>query len=203
MRLRVRFLVPFLILTGLAAASTDVRQPATASPMDDPGFGAAYAWTLLGTAVPMGVGLAWLTGPSGNGEALLLTLAGAVIGPSLGQYYAGSPLQASLALTGRLAGLGILVWGIARGMENTTCMHHRNMGDDLECAESAGGTQIVIGTLLLGGSFLYSLIDTEWSIDRARARNAARRNARLSVDPWIAYGGPLSPRIGGRAQLRF
>jgi hypothetical protein len=189
------------ILPTLAWAATSF--PASAS--DFPAMGrdrpmsmaTAYNWTAAGTlgTVLAGTGLAALSDGSGGAANLGvgLILVGLGVGPSAGQFYAGSYYHGIAATTLRGLGAVLVVAGAAesapggcseRSSEGTPC---RDRGIPIALA----------GSLAYFGGVAYSLVDTHNAV---RRRNSA---SRLSLAPSLgtARQGGLQP--GLHAQVRF
>src|SRR6185312_2151270 len=74
----------------------------------------ALRCSLLGTMVPIGVG----TFLVGGGAGASVVLGGAVIGPSLGHFYAGRPWRAAIGIGIRSASLVGLALAVGSAWEN-------------------------------------------------------------------------------------
>lgn len=84
--------------------------------------GAALAWSLGGTLGPVGAGLLIALPSDGAvGIGVGLFLAGSIVGPSLGHFYANHPGQGAVGIAIRTgAGLATL-WGIRCGYTEAYC----------------------------------------------------------------------------------
>ena len=84
--------------------------------------GAALAWSLGGTLGPIGAGLLLALPSDGAvGGGVALFLAGSIVGPSLGHFYANHPGRGAVGIAVRTgAGLATL-WGIRCGFTEAYC----------------------------------------------------------------------------------
>lgn len=161
----------------------------------------AYAWASGGTLALLAAGAGLTANTSAVGTGLLVMAGGLVAGPSLGQYYAGSPAQARVGMAIRGLGLGMVLLGIAQGFELGHCSHLHNLGPaDLNCGDENGSILRILGTLTLGSGLVYSLVDTHYAVER-HGRRIGR--AAFGFSPALALGPEGRLRPGGRAWMSF
>ena len=185
----------------------DSAQAQRAAPMgpsypyaNPPYVGTAYAWTLGGTVLPVLAGITMLG--SGSSGGAFLFLAGLIAGPSSGQYYAGSPWQATSAMEARGTGILLIAREVSNALDERTCRNDESdSGKDLDCSEGSG-LLLAGGLVLLVGGTFYSLFDTGYAVSRAQWDMAAKRGAALRVEPMLAWTG-TSTAAGARASLSF
>lgn len=173
----MRFLVPLVIAATAASAHA---QPADAT--DVPGEkspGLALGLSLLGT----GAGVAALFAASNvdDGELVgTLGIAALVVGPSLGDFYAGEPDRAVRHAAIRLGAVATMGAGLALFFSSPCAF-----GSENECPETredAGLGIFVAGALLGAGSAVYSIIDAPFA---ARRTNLASRPLTLLPTPIV------------------
>jgi hypothetical protein len=131
----------------------------------------AYGLMLAGTVVPVAAAFAL---PSGE-AALTLAFGGLLIGPSAGQFYAGSGGRG-------LAGVGIRALGLPVGLIVGGIMANGASDEPFaELVNFLGGMMLGAGVMWVIGT-TYSVIDTPRAVNRAneRARRAFLSNASLS-----------------------
>lgn len=178
-----------------AEPSRLIAPPAEFMRPSPPREGAAYGWAAAGTFVPMGLSML-LAGSENDAfklSGVLLTGAGLLAGPSMGQYYAGSGWPATIGLAARTTGLWMLLTGIDLGSRSTGCT------DD--CPWSDGTEFAIAGWSTMGIGLVYSLIDTHYAVKRARHR--AEASERIGFAPTLAWNGDGKAQVGGRTWLRF
>ena len=148
----------------------------------------AYAWGTLGTLVPLVPGLIYgvkALGP-GNQDANAtiggVSLALALLGPSYGQYYAGS---------WGIGTLGIIIRGLGGFVMEIGALGPPCVGLDCPTYEPNPGT-IVAGGLIVAGGAAYSFWDTHYSVKRA---NAKAKSQRFGLFPQLvpSLNGGLKP----------
>lgn len=157
---------------------------------------AAYNWAVAGTlgTVLAGTALAAFGGSSGGATnaGISLILVGLGVGPSAGQFYAGSYYHGLAATTLRGLGAVMLVAGAwesavggcsERGSEGSSC-HDR-------------GVPIALaGSLVYIGGVAYSLIDTRFAVRR-------RNSSRISLTPTLGAPRQGDWQPGLQAQVSF
>jgi len=121
--------------------------------------GTAFALSVLGSAVPVGVGLLL---PDEPGNLILVT--GATVGPSLGHFYADHPGRAWLGIGIRLAALGVTL-----AAASTTIM---------ETQTSSADGIVVFGTVLFCAS---GIIDIATAPASANAKNRELEEHRFEL----------------------
>jgi hypothetical protein len=154
-----RFVLALLLAASMAGAR-DARA-------EDPAPGIksesrALAYSLGGTALPIGSAIVL----GGQGGAAFVVLGGAVIGPSLGHFYADRPGRAMIGIGIRTAALAGLVVAIGSSWEN----------------ENSDASALAVGSLIVGtASMLADIADAPHS---ARVHNGKRTEHRFSIEPW-------------------
>jgi hypothetical protein len=132
---------------------------------------AAFGWMVAGTVGPVAAALML---PESE-AAFFLGAGGVVIGPSVGQFYAGS-------LGTGFQGIGIRLLGLPVGLVLGGLMASGASDEGFAAlAAFLGGMMIGGGVMWIAGT-TYSLIDTPRAVDRAneRARRALFSNVSLS-----------------------
>lgn len=137
-------------------------------------MGTAYVLAVGGTFVP----LVMLSGVE-SFEGVMIAATAFAIGPSAGQFYAGSPATGMAGVLIRVVGGAAVTYSVA------DCLGA--MFSDEGCAE---GLAYIGGGLLVFGLF-YSLIDTKGAVDRANG------SERVSLSP------ALLPVSEGRDVMSF
>lgn len=131
-----------------------------------------------------------------------LGMSGLLVGPSVGQFYADSPLLGLLGVGVRTVGATTVVLGIASALGNVVCGFRQvdDPGSD-ECDDSGDGEAVIrAGLWIYGAGTLFSLAAIPWAVDRKHRRK------RLSAWEWtptlaLSSGGDFRP--GAMASLRF
>jgi hypothetical protein len=176
------FVAPLTLLAAVPCLLNAQAGPPTLSGTDFPGAksgATAFAWSFLGTALPLGAALA-LSSDDVNGQVVAgFTMVGAlVLGPSLGHFYAG---RSGRALTG--IGLRTLALaGLTAGAAATW------NGDS-----DAGSAAAYAGVALGGALVLWDIVRAPHS---AKIRNEQRRRS-ASVTPTLSPGD-AGVRLGAR-----
>jgi TM2 domain-containing membrane protein YozV len=156
-------------------------------------YGAAYLWMFGATILPIVGGSMLAASPGSEGLAAALILSGIFVGPSAGQFYAGS-VGAGLVATGlRVAGGGLMLVGLIQAIG---C----SWGDG-PC--NAGEAEALVGLLVFGGGTLYSLIDTKFAVDRAneKARKTSGIKASFAPALYPTREGRLIPGLAMSASF--
>ena len=99
-----KVLLAALLGTGVITAPLAAGTPAAS---DWTGVKAA-GWVVGGTVLPIVLGTVLLAAPGAgdaDGAGLVILSAGMIAGPAMGQYYAGSPIQAKVGLHSHLGPL--------------------------------------------------------------------------------------------------
>jgi hypothetical protein len=111
-----------------------------------------------------------------------------IVGPSIGQIYAGSTLPAVGGMVAR--GVGAVLLG---------------QSDDCSVEDCSGlnDGKYMLGILLFGGGIVYGIVDTKFAVDRAndRARKAALSTANLSPMVYPTRDGRLAPGLAFNASF--
>lgn len=157
----------------------------------------SIALSVLGSAVPVLVGLQM--SESGN-TANYLVMGGMLVGPSLGQFYAGSLGRGMLGTGIRTGGAFMALQGTVYLLRNSFC----DVGDEDECDESeadAAAPLLILGTATYLGGAIYSLLDAGWAVQRYNARLDKKRGFGWSPTLSPAPQGGLKP--GVLAWMRF
>ena len=136
----------------------------------------ALGRSLLGTIVPMGVGLAIVASarndsPYGSAEAgaigFVSFAGGLVVGPSLGYFYAGQPGRAWRGVGLRALGVGALIAAAAASWD---C--HRHACESL-------GPAVLVGSAVTLGSAIYDIATVRGAV-RRHNREAQRVSVRVA-----------------------
>lgn len=129
----------------------------------------------------------WPPGPENKTEKYfgeLLAFTGTFVGPSLGQYYAGSYAQGNWAVAGRLGGIIIILPAVAVAASQGLC--------DYNCDQSGPSPLLVVAAIggigLFLGSTIYSFVDTHFAVRRANEKIRAR---------YIGFSPELFPSSDG------
>lgn len=159
--------------------------------------GMAIALSVLGTAIPVLVG----NRMSGGGDlAGSLMVGGMVLGPSLGQFYAGSLGRGMLGTGIRTVGAVMVLQGTVYILDNLFCEEGEGNG----CNESevdAATPLLIFGTATYLGGAIYSLLDAAWAVKRYNSRLDDKRGFGWSPTLAPAPLGGLKP--GVLAWMRF
>ncbi len=160
---------------------------------------AAYAWVLGGgLALPVAGGVVFGFGEKSNNLAVwdlgaLMLFSGLAVGPSFGQFYAGSVVPGLLATAGRTVGALMITAGIASTLD--FCGTDFG-GNDTQCPDRSndGTTLVVLGTLLFLGSDIYSLVDTHFAVQRHNEKLKAQHFG-FSPELFPSNDGGLKPGV--------
>ena len=158
----------------------------------------AFGWSLLGTAVPVIAG-EYLSGKVDRKVATGLTLSGMLVGPSLGQFYAGSVPHGLLGMGIRGAGGFMGTYGLILTYGNLFC----GIGDgsDNDCDDGTGPTLAFIGLFTYLTGALYSLYDGGAAVGRYNEGIPAPQT--FGFAPMAAPGSDGAMRTGAVAWMRF
>jgi hypothetical protein len=195
MRQAVLILVTLVALVGLArvsAAQPSMTPPSQMAPMtpmapaqpseplsENVALGLSLGGTVASYGLLFGAGI---EGYSATAE--LLGLGGVLLAPSFGHWYAGKFFTRGLAL--RAAGLGTLVLGAIASLDACPLSFSHDTADD-PCEDSSLGTGLLIAGL---GIFAWGTLDDIVTAPRrVRAKNAASREAQLTVMPTLRHDG--------------
>jgi hypothetical protein len=169
-----------------AARSETLRPAAYKSPAT------AVGLSVLATAAPIYLSFQFLHSSSADAFVYLF-LGGIVIGPSTGQFYAGS------AGTGAL---GMIIRGVGTGLFLSALVDAFPRCDDEETSCRGGGeTKAVIGMAALAGGALYSLIDGALAAKRFNKRQLEARE--FGWSPALSPGTDGAWTTGAVAWMRF
>ena len=179
-------LLIFSLSFGWAAQAEIIKSDSLISPPPVKSEIIAYGFAAAGTILPSlaGAPLAanWNNGNHEEiGTALILT--GFTIGPSLGQFYAESFWQGSLALLGRGIGAGLIAYGFSKSLDEAP-------GNGPSAADLTG----TIGLILEGSGTIYSLIDTHFAVKRANDKIQAQHFG-FSPELFPSSNGGLKPGV--------
>jgi hypothetical protein len=136
----------------------------------------ALQYSLLGTMVPIGAG----TFLVGDGAGAGVVLGAAVIGPSLGHFYAARPARAAIGIGIRSASVLGLALAIGSAWEN----------------EGTDASLLGVGCLIIGTASM--ITDIAEAPRSARIHNAKKRDPRMCVLPCVlgpARAAGLAVRI--------
>jgi hypothetical protein len=141
--------------------------------------GRAFLYSFFGTAIPVGVGGGTALGNNELSAGALVAIGGAVVGPSLGHFYAQRPGRAIR---------GIVARGVAAGMIT---------GAVYSSSESAFTSLFVGGSLLGIGFFVADIAGAPHSAD---VHNEEVARARVSA---ALFAGPIGGAPGVGLRLAF
>lgn len=159
--------------------------------------GLSIALSVLGSAVPVLTGLQM--SKSGN-TANFMVMGGMLVGPSLGQFYAGSLGRGMLGTGIRTGGAFMALTGIVYLLNDFSC----DVADGNVCDEdkdAAATPLLILGTATYLGGAIYSLLDAGWAVERYNARLDSKRGFGWSPTLAPASQGGLKP--GVLAWMRF
>jgi hypothetical protein len=176
------FILAILLFVPVARAEDSNMVPAAVPPAKDP----AMAYTLAFGATVLPLVASFLIFDSDGPVGTWMNVGALWVGPSAGQFYAGSPV------TG-LLGTGLRVGGSFLVASSISDM----IGDNADASSFLAGL-----TIFTAGT-LYSLVDTHFAVKRAnqRARKAALPKTSLAPMLYPTRGGRLAP--GMAACLTF
>ncbi len=162
----------------------------TLKPSRPPSEAMAYGLAVGGTLIAT-LGGAWLISMDQNPLGGILFLSGITVGPSLGQFYAGSVGQGILGTVGRTLGGIIAIVGLAEGLDDLCC-DENNDGDN-------GEGLMLAGSLIFLAGNVYSLVDTHFAINRSLDFHKNQ----IGLSPTFRFKGDRPPLIGAQAWARF
>lgn len=136
----------------------------------------ALLLSFLGTAVPIGVGAPIVWEGAGSTPAAVFMVAGVLIGPALGHFYADRPGRAFAGIGIRLlAGAGVALGGLASGSEG---------------GATGGATAVAaIGGILAGASILWDIVRAPHSA-RVHNEEVPQRHMAIFITPPTGAAGP-------------
>lgn len=202
---------PYQVLRKAALASilvaaflADTGAAEVQSGQDPEAFGktlrGAYVAALAGTLLPVGMGAVLVSAGDDEvaGAGGVLLAGGILLGPSTGQFYAGSIGHGLLSTGVRTLGAVLLLSGAINRMPSMSCLE-REPGE-APCEPKNGlGLAILGGATFLGGA-IYSLVETRFAVVRHR-RDVER--AAFSIAPTLALTRGGAMRRGAMVSLRF
>lgn len=158
-----------LLFTALCSAqnSPGIDSAYKASPSHHAGqetkaFGLAVVSTLVPVALGYGVAAA---SPDQVALPMILVAGGALIGPSVGEFYLGSRLGGTGGILIRGVGGIMVVNGVMEGLNDIFCSE--------SCDGNDGSGLFTIGVVVYAAGTLWSLVDTHLAADRLRQGAAA------------------------------
>ena len=176
-------LAVFIVMTTQASTSSD----SLSSPPPEKNEATAYA---LATGVTLLTLLSFNSSGTFAGE-ILFPIVCPIVGPSLGQIYAGSWWQATIGASVRTIGLTIMV---ASFLGSAQC--------DQNCPSLTG--PVTTGLIFLGGGIIYSFVDTHFAVKRANEKVRAKQTTVLfDLFPTLTYNTGSSHQMGMIARLSF
>lgn len=157
----------------------------------------ALGLSVLGAAVPVLLGIRM----SGHGNlAGGLVVGGLLVGPSSGQFYAGSPGAGILGTAIRTGGYAMFVLGFVYAVDNLFC----SATDDHNCdsgKDAAAAPLLILGTATYLGGAIFSMLDAGWAVERYNARVDKKRI--FGWSPTVAPGPQGGLKPGAMAWMRF
>jgi len=189
---------PSALLAAALALAVPVAaraQPGLSEPIDEGSEkspGVALGLSLAGTAA--GYGALVAAGKTDSEGLAWVGLAGIVVGPSLGQIYAGE--------TGRAVGHSLLRLGAGSVMVYGAMLTIFDCWDDEsgECDGSAGPVLMIGGAVVGIGSTVYSIVD---SANAAERHNAELKRRRFVLTPAPVVGPDHSTGLGMQLGASF
>ena len=174
----------FLLLTAATQAQDRGYSNLTFQPKSE---GAASAWSLLGTAIPVATGIAMAHNHELVTPGVLLVASGIIVGPSLGYFYGGCGNRGGTGIAIRL-GLGTLTFG----------------GMVIGASSSSGwdGLGIAVGVFLAGSGVItiHALYDIAKVESTVRKHNQKMQARSLGIVPTYS---PDSDAAGLALQMTF
>ncbi|MDQ3001185.1 MAG: hypothetical protein M3Y08_07985 [Fibrobacterota bacterium] len=157
----------------------------------------AYALGIGGTVLPVTAAIMMSNLSNDNGALMgTLVLSGLMIGPSLGQFYAGSIGQGFGGLGIRALGGLLTMTGLVLAIGEAFCTEDEGH----ECNDGSDGTGFfILGAVTYIGGVVYSLVDTRFSVDRYYAR----KEDSYGLAPVLVPQGDGSIKTGATAWMRF
>ncbi len=180
-----------LVLPAVARAQPGMTEPVEDEEEKSPGI--AVGLSLAGTAAGYGALIA--AGNTDSSGLAIVGLTGIVVGPSLGQIYAGETGRAVGHSLLRLGAGSIMVYGAMLTVFD--CWGDEEGG---ECDGSAGPALMIGGALVGIGSSVYSIVDSAHAADR---HNAARKQRRFVLTPAPLVGPGRSTGYGVQLGAAF
>jgi hypothetical protein len=175
------FALALLIVAASRAAptagfdSTSLSKPllnpekAKPAPIEEKSMGMAYGLAVGGTVAPFALLGLMLSHGNPTISGFVPIWAGSVIGPSLGEFYAGSHARGWGATGVRTLGSTIVLVTFARGVGSAlSCIDNTA---DYQC-KGPGATGFWVGGAIYAAGTLYSLVDTKFAVERYRQRHA-------------------------------
>ena len=160
----------------------------------------AYAAAIGATVAPVVLGS--LVANWGSNEAAVagfsLIAGGLLIGPSTGQFYAGSTGHGIVGSGIRALGGLMLITGAVNSVTSMSCLE-REAGEPACDDNSGAGFIAILGALTYFGGTVYSLTETHYAVQRTRLRVGNT----YGFTPILALAGDGATRLGGQAWLRF
>lgn len=160
--------------------------------------GTAYLMAAGSTLIPVGLAFASANAVDNPAFSLSLGFGGALIGPSMGQFYAGSALGGAGGILIRsLGGLLVLNGGL-EAYDDVMCDMDFGGGDG-DCDGENGRGTMVLGTAIYAAGTVISLLDTHWAYQRKRRAGQAA----LQWSPILALDRSGKVQSGAAVQMRF
>jgi hypothetical protein len=167
----------------------------------------AYAWSILGTAAPIVIGLSLSSNGGTNALAPWLVVGGMLLGPSSGQFYAQAPGAGALGIGVRTVGGMLFIGGVVAMLDGICVEIDHNPdepGSSKRCPDRDGGGSaaplMIAGSLVYLGGTLYSFFDAGWAVDRLRYHPS---ESQFGWTPTLDLGTSGSTRTGVSAWMRF
>lgn len=187
-----------------------VSEPAAGSkeevpPVPSKSLETAYLLAVGGTSLPLALGFV-IYNKSGRGFALatgdILALGGLLAGPSLGQFYAGSPWHGLGGVLVRTVAAGLVTVGMNSFLDMIGCGMVQDVAGPSSTCEEAGRYSYLIplGAAVYVGGLAYSAADTRRAVLRAPHRH---RRHDLSWRPTLKLDGRGGLQSGALAVLRY
>jgi hypothetical protein len=195
----IHTLLSVLTLFAASAFATELHDAGSSeSPIvpEETRMAYANAWSIGGTVLPVAAAWYLLSDADDGAYAVPIgtfAVAGLLVGPSLGQMYAGSYGRGTVGIIIRGLGGAFGAAGLAQAVSNVFCMDD-GAGSGSSCQhEQDSGMQLMwVGVAIYTGGALFSLIDTPSAVIRQTDR---LRRERYGFTPTFAPDpeGGLTP----------
>ena len=194
---------PILTAGPLIAWLCLAATPIHADTFEQPEYksrGIAFLFSVVGIAAPVTLAAHISNSTQGGSEAWVggLAAGGMLLGPSLGQVYAGSHKEAWIGAGVRTGGAFAAMLGLSMVVDDLFCS--TEAGED--CNDSPLGLPLyAVGLVSYVGGAIYSFVNADRSVERFN-----ESQSRLGVIEWsplLTPGKDGSMRAGALAYVRF
>ena len=206
LRLSLHLLFALLCLTAVySEAQSETHSRAGVQESFEQPFqkskGTAYILSFLGTGIPLLMAAQLSASTHGGSEAWIggMVLGGVILGPSLGQFYAGSHAGGWLGAGIRTGGLFVTALGLAQFSERLFCSEEEESG----CDDGGKAAPYLIpgGIALFIGGTIYSFVNAGRTVERFN--DSQSRLGDFGWSPAFAPGSGGAWKSGAIAWMRF